>query len=217
MINMRLMEVYHSPETGYRAGWTDARVSRDLGYPQEQVAPLLARALLAAGEIDTLLKDFGETRVAAPRDQAVILAALVIRFTGWTLVDPILAVLIGLWVLPRTWVLLRDALNVLLEGVPKGIALADVEQALRGHAGVTGIHDLHVWALGSSTPALTAHVVTTATGQDADTLRRALAAMLHERFGIDHVTLQVEADHCGDACAVHARQGAHDDGHDHSH
>ena len=50
--------------------------ARDLGYPQEQVAPLLARALLAAGEIDTLLKDFGETRVAAPRDQAVILAAL---------------------------------------------------------------------------------------------------------------------------------------------
>ena len=64
-------------------------------------------------------------------------------------------------------------------------------------------------------------VVTAATGQDADTLRRTLAAMLHERFGIDHVTLQVEADHCGDACAVHARQGAHadgdHDGHDHGH
>jgi len=146
---------------------------------------------------------------------AVIVAALIIRFTGWTLVDPILAVLIGLWVLPRTWVLLRDALNVLLEGVPKGMALADVEQALRGHAGVAGIHDLHVWALGSSTPALTAHVVT-ADGQPADALRRALAGMLHERFGIDHVTLQVEADHCGDACTAHAPPARHDH-HDHQH
>lgn len=184
---------------------------------------LIAMRLLSAGSGESLNVKGAYLEVWSDMlgSVAVILAALVIRFTGWTLVDPILAVLIGLWVLPRTWVLLRDALNVLLEGVPKGIALADVEQALRGHAGVTGIHDLHVWALGSSTPALTAHVVTMATGQDADTLRRALAAMLHERFGIDHVTLQVEADHCGDACAVHARQGAHDDGghdgHDHSH
>lgn len=184
---------------------------------------LIAMRLLSAGSGESLNVKGAYLEVWSDMlgSVAVIIAALIIRFTGWTLVDPILAVLIGLWVLPRTWVLLRDALNVLLEGVPKGIALAEVEQALRGHAGVTDIHDLHVWALGSSTPALTAHVVTAATGQDADTLRRTLAAMLHERFGIDHVTLQVEADHCGDACAVHARQGAHadddHDGHDHGH
>jgi len=184
---------------------------------------LIAMRLLSAGSGESLNVKGAYLEVWSDMlgSVAVIIAALIIRFTGWTLVDPILAVLIGLWVLPRTWVLLRDALNVLLEGVPKGIALAEVEQALRGHAGVTDIHDLHVWALGSSTPALTAHVVTAATGQDADTLRRTLAAMLHERFGIDHVTLQVEADHCGDACAVHARQGAHADddhhGHDHGH
>ena len=184
---------------------------------------LIAMRLLSAGSGESLNVKGAYLEVWSDMlgSVAVIIAALIIRFTGWTLVDPILAVLIGLWVLPRTWVLLRDALNVLLEGVPKGIALAEVEQALRGHAGVTDIHDLHVWALGSSTPALTAHVVTAATGQDADTLRRTLAAMLHERFGIDHVTLQVEADHCGDACAVHARQGARadgdHDGHDHGH
>lgn len=184
---------------------------------------LIAMRLLSAGSGESLNVKGAYLEVWSDMlgSVAVIIAALIIRFTGWTLVDPILAVLIGLWVLPRTWVLLRDALNVLLEGVPKGIALAEVEQALRGHAGVTDIHDLHVWALGSSTPALTAHVVTAATGQDADTLRRTLAAMLHERFGIDHVTLQVEADHCGDVCAVHARQGAHadgdHDGHDHGH
>jgi cobalt-zinc-cadmium efflux system protein len=180
---------------------------------------LIAMRLLSAGSGESLNVKGAYLEVWSDMlgSVAVIIAALIIRFTGWTLVDPILAVLIGLWVLPRTWVLLRDALNVLLEGVPKGMALADVEQALRGHAGVADIHDLHVWALGSSTPALTAHVVT-ADGQPADALRRALAGMLHERFGIDHVTLQVEADHCGDACTAHAPQARHDhDDHDHDH
>lgn len=183
---------------------------------------LIAMRLLSAGSGESLNVKGAYLEVWSDMlgSVAVIVAALVIRFTGWTLVDPILAVLIGLWVLPRTWVLLRDALNVLLEGVPKGMALADVEQALRGQAGVADIHDLHVWALGSSTPALTAHVVM-ADGQEPDALRRGLAGLLHERFGIDHVTLQVEADHCGDACAVHARQvpRGEDDhqGHDHVH
>lgn len=141
---------------------------------------------------------------------AVILGALAIGWTGWQWIDPVLAVLIGLWVLPRTWLLLREAINVLLEGVPKGLDLAAVRQALHAQPGVLDVHDLHVWALASSTPALTVHVVA-AEGVDNDRLRRALAALLHERFGIDHVTLQVEADHCGDACAV---QGG---GHGHQH
>ncbi|HEY9254274.1 MAG TPA: cation diffusion facilitator family transporter [Stenotrophomonas sp.] len=143
---------------------------------------------------------------------AVILGALAIGWTGWQWIDPVLAVLIGLWVLPRTWLLLREAINVLLEGVPKGLDLAAVRQALHAQPGVLDVHDLHVWALASSTPALTAHVVA-ADGVDNDRLRRALAASLHERFGIDHVTLQVEADHCGDACVVQG--GGH--GHDHEH
>lgn len=145
---------------------------------------------------------------------AVILGALAIRWTGWQWIDPVLAVLIGLWVLPRTWLLLREALNVLLEGVPKGVDLATVRAALCERAGVLDVHDLHVWALASSTPALTAHVVA-ADEVDNDRLRRELATMLHERFGIDHVTLQVEADHCGDACGL--QDGAKAHGHDHHH
>ena len=135
-------------------------------------------------------------------------AAVVIRFTGWTLVDPILAVLIGLWVLPRTWVLLREAVNVLLEGVPKGIVLAEVEAAMRAQPGVADVHDLHVWALASNRPALTAHVVAAA-DEDTDVLRRQLAVLLHERFSIGHATLQMEGDHCGDV--------GHCSGHDHHH
>ncbi len=132
---------------------------------------------------------------------AVIIGALLIRWTGWKIIDPILAVLIGLWVLPRTWTLMREAINVLLEGVPKGIVLDHVRQTLSRHPQVRDVHDLHVWALASSTPALSAHVVM-ADGSDADALCRALGAQLHERHGIDHVTLQMEAAPCGDACAL---------------
>ncbi|ASL00179.1 cation transporter [Xanthomonas citri pv. fuscans CFBP 6996] len=150
---------------------------------------------------------------------AVIIGALLIRWTGWQWIDPVLAVLIGLWVLPRTWVLLREAINVLLEGVPKGIDLAQVQQALTGHAGVEDVHDLHVWALASSTPALTAHIVVNE-ATDRDRLRDALGALLHERFDIAHVTLQVESDDCGtEPCGTPkpAADAAHHTHHGHAH
>ena len=121
----------------------------------------------------------------------VILAAGIIHFTGWNWVDPVLAVLIGLWMLPRTWVLVREALNVLMEGVPAGVELATLRHDLESTAGVAGVHDLHVWALASRTPALSAHVVLQA-GAEGEAVRRALAAMIERRHGIGHVTLQME-------------------------
>ena len=130
---------------------------------------------------------------------AVIAGALIIRFTGWTVVDPIIAVLIGLWVLPRTWVLLRQAGHVLMQGVPDGLDIDAVRTAMTAHGGVREIHDLHVWALGSKEPVLTAHVVLDEAGGDADAVRNGLTRMLHERFDIEHATLQVEASPCGDA------------------
>ncbi|TDB28747.1 cation transporter [Stenotrophomonas sp. ATCM1_4] len=182
------------------------------------VVNLIAMRLLSAGSGESLNIKGAYLEVWSDMlgSVAVIAGGLIIHFTGWTLVDPILAVLIGLWVIPRTWVLLRDAINVLLEGVPKGVVLGDIEQALRSHDGVAGIHDLHVWALASSTPALTAHVVIT-DGREQDNLRRQLADLLHERFAIDHVTLQMEIDHCGDDCAVPKPQADHDHDHDHDH
>lgn len=194
------------------------------------VVNLIAMRLLRAGAGESLNVKGAYLEVWSDMlgSVAVILGALTIRFTGWQWIDPVLAVLIGLWVLPRTWLLLREAFNVLLEGVPKGVDLAAVRAALCAQPGVLDVHDLHVWALASSTPALTAHVVA-AEGTDNDRLRRTLATLLHAKFEIDHVTLQVEADHCGDACAVqagkgHAAHGAHDpaghahgDVHDHDH
>ncbi len=152
---------------------------------------------------------------------AVIVGALLIRVTGWNWLDPVLALLIGLWVLPRTWVLLREAVNVLLEGVPRGIDLEQVRTAMRGQAGVLDIHDLHVWALASSTPALTAHVLVHEASAIPDVHAR-MSGMLHERFDIEHITLQLETRHCGNApceqsgAAESSRYAGHGhDGHEH--
>lgn len=127
----------------------------------------------------------------------VIIGALAIRFTGWTWVDPVVAVLIGLWVLPRTWVLLRDTINVLLEGVPGGIKLAELRAAITATPGVAGVHDLHVWSMTTEEVSCTAHV-TLADGADPDGVRKAVAVTLDERFGIEHTTIQTETP--GEVC-----------------
>lgn len=127
---------------------------------------------------------------------AVIAAAFIIKLTGWTIVDPILAVLIGLWVLPRTWTLLREAGHILLNGVPKGVDLLALRNLLTAEPGVVEVHDLHVWSLASQRSAMTAHVVT-AGGVDPAPLRQRLARQLEEGFGIEHSTLQLESMPCG--------------------
>ena len=126
----------------------------------------------------------------------VIIGALIILFTGWTLADPIIAVLIGLWVLPRTWTLLREAGQVLMQGVPAGVDLNAIRAALQGHRGVREIHDLHVWALGSKQAVLTAHVVLDENGADPEQVRQSLADSLEQMFDIHHATLQVELTPC---------------------
>lgn len=122
----------------------------------------------------------------------VVGAALVIRFTGWQWVDPVVGVAIGLWVLPRTWSLLRETTNVLLEGVPRGVDLDAVEQALLAVPGVAGVHDLHVWALSSGRVALSAHIDAGEALSREERLEAAIGRMLEERFRITHAVVQVE-------------------------
>jgi cobalt-zinc-cadmium efflux system protein len=121
----------------------------------------------------------------------VILGAIIIKMTGWTVVDPVIAVLISLWILPRTWKLLREAGHILMEGVPAGISLEEVRSAVLATPGVLSVHDLHVWSLGSRDPVLTAHVVI-AEQSDVPQLRETLVAGLDTNFNINHVTLQIE-------------------------
>ncbi len=134
----------------------------------------------------------------------VIVGAVVIRYTGWAWVDSAVAVAIGLWVLPRTWTLLKASMNVLLEGVPDGIELAAVESALLDVPGVASVHDLHVWAITSGKPSLTVHVVSDRAAGGWPTLLSAVRSAIETKFGIHHSTVQIEATPCEQAGEVHS-------------
>ena len=125
----------------------------------------------------------------------VIAAALVIWLTGWTWVDPVVAIAIGFWVLPRTWVLFKETTNILLEGVPEGIDLDKLAARLSSVPGVASFHDLHVWALTSGMPSLSAHLVLM-DGSDPESTREAATNAMHEDFDIDHTTFQIERTDC---------------------
>ena len=149
----------------------------------------------------------------------VIAGAILIRFTGWTWIDTVIAVAIGLWVLPRTWVLLKESLNILLEGVPQGIDVAEVMGAMTAVAGVQGVHDLHVWSLTSGKASLTAHVVHQP-GVDPQSLLAPLKDVLADRFSVFHTTLQMESTPCAhtaDGCNYTGPARHGDDGHGHDH
>ncbi|NWD53455.1 cation transporter [Pseudomonas veronii] len=122
----------------------------------------------------------------------VIIAAVVIMLTGWAWVDSVVAAAIGFWVLPRTWVLLKDSMNVLLQGVPDGVDIDSVEQAMRGVPGVKDVHDLHIWALTSGKNVLSSHLVADAMPGTEQQVLAQVTQLLHEQFDISHVTLQVE-------------------------
>ncbi|MGV9770389.1 cation diffusion facilitator family transporter [Streptosporangium sp. NPDC003464] len=138
---------------------------------------------------------------------AVIVAAVVIALTGWTTVDPIVSVVIALLIVPRTWSLLREAVNILLEAAPKGVDLEEVRRHLMEAPGVLDVHDLHAWTITSGVPVMSAHVVVEervladgAFGQVLDRLHECLAG----HFDVEHSTLQLEpAGHAGHEGARH--------------
>ncbi|OKP77267.1 cation transporter [Ensifer adhaerens] len=133
---------------------------------------------------------------------AVIVGAVVIWLTSWQWVDSLLAVGIGFMVFPRTWVLLKECVNILLEGVPPGMRLADVHATIAAVPGVASVHDLHLWAITQSQPSLTAHAVL-ADGADAETVRRAIEEQLRATFDLHHTTLQMEREDRAAAEHIH--------------
>lgn len=121
----------------------------------------------------------------------VIIAALLIRFTGWGWVDSAIAVLIGLWVLPRTWILLKETINILLEGVPAGIDFNKIKSRIMSIKGISDVHDLHIWAITSDKISLTAHLII-ASGFKEELVRGEVQSLLLSQFKILHTTLQTE-------------------------
>lgn len=125
----------------------------------------------------------------------VIVAALIIQFTEWVWVDSIIAVLIGLWVFPRTWVLLKESINVLLEGVPEGIDISALKKSLDEIEGIVDVHDMHVWAITTDKINFTAHIVTEPTS-DWNIILKKAQVMLASKYNIHHTTLQNESNVC---------------------
>jgi cobalt-zinc-cadmium efflux system protein len=119
------------------------------------------------------------------------LAAAAILVTGWNRLDPIASLLVAALALAAAWSLLRESGRIFLEGAPEGLSPEELGRALAEHPGVVEAHDLHVWTVTSGFPALSAHVLVEPDG-DCHRVRLELERLLHERFGIDHTTLQVE-------------------------
>ena len=190
------------------AGWLLYEAARRLRAPVDvHAGPMLAVALvgLAANLAGMRLLRHGareslnvrgaylELLSDALGSAGVVAAAVVVGATGLTWVDPLVSVVIGALILPRTARLLRQTVHVLMEGVPPHLDLREIEGAMRESHGILAVHDLHVWTLTSGREALSAHVLV-ADLADGQHVLGDLRRLLRDRFGIDHVTVQLESD-----------------------
>jgi len=127
----------------------------------------------------------------------VIGAGIVIFFTGWTWLDPLISVVIAVLILLSSWRLLKETLHILDEGVPAGMSSTQIQTAIGSVPGVKAIHDLHVWTIGPGYVALSAHVLLDdQTLSATDRPMREIKQLLREQFGIEHTTIQLECSNC---------------------
>jgi cobalt-zinc-cadmium efflux system protein len=127
----------------------------------------------------------------------VVAAGVVVAFTGASIADPLVSILIGLLILWSSWSILKESVNVLLEAIPEGLNMEAVERAISGVAGVEAVHDLHVWTVGSGIVACSCHItVEEQSVRSGQNVLRAVAEELEHDFGITHTTIQVEAEGC---------------------
>ena len=132
---------------------------------------------------------------------AVAISGLVILYTNWTWLDPVMSLFVVAVVVVGTWGLLRDSVRMALDAVPPGVSLQDIRDYLAGQPGVTDVHDLHVWALSTTGNALSAHLVMPA-GHPGDESIDAIVVTLRERFSMQHATLQVDLGTTEHRCAM---------------
>lgn len=146
----------------------------------------------------------------------VVIAGVAMQWTGWLWLDPAVSLAIAVLILITTWDLLRDSIDLSLDAVPRSIETAQVQAYLAALPGVAEVHDLHIWALSTTETALTAHLVVPEPCEE-DALLRQVTNELHDRFGIEHTTIQVERGvgvyPCGRPCGATVRDEHAD--HDH--
>jgi cobalt-zinc-cadmium efflux system protein len=148
---------------------------------------------------------------------AIILGAIAIHYTGWLYIDPLLSFALGILIIYTAWDIVRESLNILLEGLPRGLELRGVTQAMSQVAGVQDVHDLHIWSLGSSTHALSSHVlIEDMSHSESEAILRRINEVLCT-FGIRHTTIQFEHIPCvlsDSPCQIAADPShVHDHGH----
>jgi cobalt-zinc-cadmium efflux system protein len=147
-----------------------------------------------------MLHVFGDVGASA----AVIVAGVIILFTGWTFIDPLLSVGIAVLIAIGAWRILRETTDILLESVPKGVSMAGLVEDMKSVEGIQDVHDLHVWSITSNMYALSCHALIADLPQsDSSVILHSLNTMLSEKYHIGHVTIQFECDpHQETYCAV---------------
>jgi cobalt-zinc-cadmium efflux system protein len=161
------------------------------------VANSVSLLVLLRGQAESLnvRGAFLEVMADALGSLAVVVAAVVYLTTGWRQADAVASLLIGVLIVPRTWQLLREAVDVLLEAAPKDVDMGQVRRHIEGLPGVEGLHDLHVWTITSGLPVLSAHVVVS---QDVletvgyEKMLHDLQGCLGAHFDVEHCTFQLE-------------------------
>ena len=127
----------------------------------------------------------------------VVVAGLIVAFTGASIADPVVSILIGILILWSSWGILKESVNVLLEAIPAGMNMIEVEQAIANVHGVLEVHDLHVWTIGSGMICCSCHVmVNEQSVRSGENVLRAVTEKLEHNFGIAHTTIQVEVEGC---------------------
>jgi cobalt-zinc-cadmium efflux system protein len=157
------------------------------------VVNLISMRLLAGGSSESLNVKGAYFEVLSDMlgSLGVIVAAAIVMLTGWTLADPIVGAGIGLFIVPRTWSLLRQAVHILMEGTPPEIDVSLIETRLKALPDVVAVHDLHVWTLTSGLDAMSCHLVV-ADMKHSVGLLEAASKIMREEFKLTHTTIQVE-------------------------
>lgn len=125
---------------------------------------------------------------------AIIIASVIIIFTDFWIIDPIIGIGLAFFIIPRTWSLLKRSVLILMEGVPSHISYEEVKKAIMHVKGVTGVFDLHIWSITSAIPALSAHVVVIDLSKSNNILKE-INLILEKKFGITQTTIQIEGYH----------------------
>ncbi len=131
----------------------------------------------------------------------VVAAGIVIWVTGWLWLDPLVSLVVSVVIVFGTWGLLKSAIGLALDAVPEGLDIAAVRAHLLALPGVSGLHDLHIWGMSTTETALTCHLIMPA-GHPGDAALNEMAQQLHNRFGIQHATIQIELADTDEACAL---------------